>query len=205
MVITEEDLRQAWQNGRGRAPGLSAGDPVHPGGPGLPEGVPAGRRAMAVLYPARAAGGAGGGGGGGAARPPPRTAGNSRPPPGQRQIYTAAEVPELLACGSATLVVHASVTITHAALELLRKAGVRVIPFVEQRVPLLEPFRPDPPLNPARMAAPPAAPRRTGPAPGRRGPAAPDQGGGPVPAGPAGGCRPAGRRGAQGARGPVTA
>jgi DNA-directed RNA polymerase specialized sigma24 family protein len=28
-------------------------------------------------------------------------------------------------------VVHPSVTVTHAALELLRKAGVRVIPYVE--------------------------------------------------------------------------
>jgi hypothetical protein len=33
-----------------------------------------------------------------------------------------------------------------------------VIPFVEQKVPLPEPFRPDPPLNPARMAAPAVAP-----------------------------------------------
>ena len=36
-----------------------------------------------------------------------------------------------MAGGATTLVVHPSVTVTHAALELLRKAGVRVIPYVE--------------------------------------------------------------------------
>jgi hypothetical protein len=49
-------------------------------------------------------------------------------------------------------------------MELLRKAGVRVIPFVEQKLPLPEPFRPAPPLNPARMAAPAAAPAAPAPA-----------------------------------------
>lgn len=147
MVITEEDLRQAWQNGRGRLPAYPPGTRYTPAALDfLKVCQPA--AAMAVLYPA----------------PPPAVPAPAadrrelQAPPGQRLIYTAAEVPELLAGGGTTLVVHASVTITHAAMEVLRKAGVRVIPFVEQKVPLPEPFRPDPPLNPARMAAPAAAP-----------------------------------------------
>jgi hypothetical protein len=153
MVITEEDLRQAWQNGRGRLPAFPPDTRFTPAALDfLKVCQPA--AAMAVLYPAPPA-------------PAPAPAADRRElqaPPGQRRIYTAAEVPELLAGGGTTLVVHASVTITHAAMELLRKAGVRVIPFVEQKLPLPEPFRPAPPLNPARMAAPAAAPAAPAPA-----------------------------------------
>jgi len=146
MVITEEELRQAWQNGKGRLPAFPPGTRFTPAALDfLKLCQPA--AAMAVLAPAPP--------------PVPPAAGDRRElksPPGQRLIFTAAEVPELLAGSPATLVVHASVTLTHAAVELLRKAGVRVIPFVEQKVPLPEPFRPEPPLNPARLAAPPPAP-----------------------------------------------
>lgn len=138
MVITEAELRQAWQNGRGRLPAFPPGTRF----------TPAAQDFLKVCQPAAGAC---------APAPAPAGAGDRRElqaPPGQRRIYTADEVPELLAGGAAILVVHPSVTLTHAAAELLRKAGVRVIPYVEPKAPLPEPFRPDPPANPARTAAP---------------------------------------------------
>ena len=129
MVITEEELRQAWQNGKGRIPDFPPGTRF----------TPAALDFLKVYRPAPAP----------AAAPAPP----SRPqapdgerrelqaPPGQRLIYTAAEVPGLLAGGPAVLVVHPSVTITHAAQELLRKAGARVVPYVEK-------VEPDPPAAP---------------------------------------------------------
>jgi len=151
MVITEEELRQAWQNGKGRLPAFPPGTRFTPSALDfLKLCQPAAALAAQAPVPAPAGAGAG-------------DRRELQAPPGQRQIYTAAEVPGLLAGGPAVLAVHASVTLTHAAVELLRKAGVRVVPMVEQKVPLPEPFRPDPPLNPARMAAPvppaPAAPQ----------------------------------------------
>ncbi len=116
MVITEEELRQAWQNGRGRIPSFPPGTRFTPAAldflkvrePGV----------LQACAPAPA---------------PVRTSAERRvlqAPKGQRLIFTAADVAELMA-GAAVLVVHPSVTVTHAALELLRKAGVRVIPYVE--------------------------------------------------------------------------
>jgi len=115
MVITEEELRQAWQNGRGRIPDYPPGTRF----------TPAALDFLKTVRPATAPA---------CAPAAPPSAGESREleaPPGQRMIYTVAEVPDLLAGGGTTLVVHPSVTVTQAALELLLKAGVRVVPFVE--------------------------------------------------------------------------
>ena len=154
MVITEEELRQAWQIGRGRIPAFPPGTRF----------TPAALDFLKLCQPAVALA---------ASAPAPAAPAAAQPsrelqaPPGRRLIFTAEEVPGLLSGGTATLVVHASVTITHAAQELLRKAGVRVIPFVEPRTPAPTPFRPEPPLNPARMAAPAPIPAAPPPGPGR--------------------------------------
>jgi hypothetical protein len=113
MVITEEELRQAWQNGRGQIPAFPPGTRFTPAALDFLK--------VRQLLPAAAA-------------PPLAPSGPRRvlqAPKGQRLIFTAVDVPELLAGAGTTLVVHPSVTVTHAALELLRKAGVRVIPYVE--------------------------------------------------------------------------
>jgi hypothetical protein len=116
MVITEEELRQAWQNGRGQIPSFPPGTRFTPAAQDFLK-----TRAPGALQPA-------------AAPAPARPAGPKRmlqAPPGQRLIFTAVDVADLMAGAGSTLVVHPSVTVTHAALELLRKAGVRVIPYVE--------------------------------------------------------------------------
>lgn len=121
MVITEEELRQAWQNGRGRIPAFPPGTRFTPAAADFlravspstasPSGDPAAPQAGAAPAAAQRR--------------------VLRAPPGQRLIFTASDLDDLLAGGAGTLVVHPSVTVTHAALERLRKAGVRVIPFVE--------------------------------------------------------------------------
>jgi hypothetical protein len=116
MVITEEELRQAWQNGRGRIPAFPPGTRFTPAAMDFLK-----TRQPDLLQACAAA-------------PPLPPSGPRRvlqAPRGQRLIFTAVDVPELLAGAGTTLVVHPSVTVTHAALELLRKAGVRVIPYVE--------------------------------------------------------------------------
>jgi hypothetical protein len=116
MVITEEELRQAWQNGRGRIPAFPPGTRFTPAALDFLK-----VRDPGVLQACAPA-------------PAPATGGERRvlqAPKGQRLIFTAADVAELTAGGAGILVVHPSVTVTHAALELLRKAGVRVIPHVE--------------------------------------------------------------------------
>jgi hypothetical protein len=64
-------------------------------------------------------------------------------------VYTAADVPGLLAGGGRILAVHPSVTVTHAALDLLRQAGVRVIPASKRSTPA-----PAAPSGPGPQAAP---------------------------------------------------
>ena len=122
MVITEEELRQAWQNGRGTIPAFPPGTRFTPAAqdflrarePGLLQAC-----AAPASFP------------GGASRPAGAGIRELQAPPGQRLIFTTAEVGSLLEGGERTLVVHPSVTLTHAAQERLRQAGVRVIPYVE--------------------------------------------------------------------------
>jgi len=129
MIMTEEELRQAWQNGRGRIPEFPPGTRFTPaaldflralGAAALPQAAPA--------------------------APQPRAAQAGRvelqAPPGQRLVFTVADVPGLLEGSPAILSVHPSVTVTHAAQERLRGVGVRVIPWVE---PTVADARPVPP------------------------------------------------------------
>ena len=129
MVITEEELRQAWQNGRGQIPSYPPGTRFTPAALDFLK-----NRAPALLQACAAP----------AAAPIQGEPGKRvlQAPPGQRLIFTAVDLAELMAGAGTTLVVHPSVTVTHAALELLRKAGVRVIPYVEPAEPAPEPAAP---------------------------------------------------------------
>jgi hypothetical protein len=117
MVITEEELRQAWQNGRGQIPAFPPGTRFTPAALDFLRSQPG------ALPPSPAP------------PPAPAQAGAQRrelqAPPGQRLVFTTADVAELLAGGGSTLIVHPSVTLTHAAQERLRGAGVRILPYVE--------------------------------------------------------------------------
>ena len=116
MILTEEELRQAWQNGRGRIPDFP------PGTRFTPAALDFLRARDAVPAP-----------GAGAEPGPAAVAGRLelQAPPGQRLILTTADLAGILAGNPAILSVHPSVTLTHAAQERLRAAGVRVIPWVE--------------------------------------------------------------------------
>lgn len=117
MVITEAELRQAWQNGRGQVPAFPPGTRFTPAALDfLRVWAPGESQMCAATQAAPQAG---------VARR------ELQAPPGQRLIFTASDVPDLLAGGGSTLSIHPSVTITPAALEQLRKAGVRAIPCVE--------------------------------------------------------------------------
>jgi len=135
MVITEEELRQAWQNGRGQIPAFPPGTRFTPAALDFLRAREPGVLQACAAAPAVPA-----------AAPSQRRV--LQAPPGQRLIFTAADVAELQA-GGATLVVHPSVTVTHAALELLRKAGIRIIPYVEP-----PPAAPEPPVIASRATDP---------------------------------------------------
>jgi hypothetical protein len=132
MVITEEELRQAWQNGKGQIPSFPPGTRF----------TPAAQDVLKAREPAVLA----------AAAPPPAPARAAAPggpkrlqaPPGRRLVYTTADLPELLEGCPAALAVHPSVTLTHALLERVRGAGVRVLPWTE----------PDPPAAAEPASAP---------------------------------------------------
>jgi len=118
MIVTEEELRQEWQNGRGRIPSYPPGTRFTPSAMDFLKGrepgvVQAGADPKACPASAEA------------------SRRELKAPPGQRLVFTALDVPELLSGGGGTLVVHPSVTVTHAALEKLRNAGIRVVPYVE--------------------------------------------------------------------------
>jgi hypothetical protein len=120
MIITEEELRQAWRNGRGQIPAYPPGTRFTPAALDFLK-----LREPGVIQACGAKAG-------------PTPGGERRElqaPPGQRLIFTAVEVAELLEGGARTLIVHPSATLTHAAQERLRQAGVRVIPYVEPSGP----------------------------------------------------------------------
>lgn len=127
MIMTEEELRQAWQNGRGKIPEFP------PGTRFTPAALDFLRARGAAPLPQAAQ-----------AITPPAQAGRVelQAPPGQRLVFTVADVAGLLEGSPAILSVHPSVTVTHAAQERLRGAGVRVIPWVE---PTVADARPVPP------------------------------------------------------------
>ena len=118
MIITEEELRQAWQNGRGQIPAFPPGTRFTPAALDFLKA-----REPGVIQTCS-----------GVEAQPSQTVGGRKElkaPPGQRLIFTARDVPELLARGGSSFVVHPSVTLTHSALEKLRHAGVRVVPYIE--------------------------------------------------------------------------
>jgi hypothetical protein len=118
MIITEEELRQAWQNGQGQIPAFPPGTRFTPAALDFLKA-----REPGVIQACSTTG----------AHPSQAVAERKelKAPPGQRLIFTTLDVPDLLAGGGSIFVVHPSVTLTHSALDKLRSAGVRVIPYVE--------------------------------------------------------------------------
>jgi len=185
MVITEEELREAWRNGQGRLPDFPADARFTPAArdflaarglcPGRGGGTACiGREPVAGGSPAGGDVGAASGSAGAAfaawlqgAAPSAFAGGGSGPREGaeaqeggrmelkgeggKRLIITAEDVDDLVRGRPETVVVHPSATLTDAARERLRNAGIRVIPFTERK--------PDPaePISHNATAQPPSA------------------------------------------------
>jgi hypothetical protein len=133
MVITEEELRQHWQNGKGQIPTFAPGTRFTPSALDFlkahnasPESCTAPLQAVSPAGPEELELKATGGG---------------------RLIYTAQEVTAWLQQGVKVLRVHASVTLTDSAREKLRGAGVRILPITENAPP-------SPPALPLRAVSP---------------------------------------------------
>lgn len=156
MVITEEELREAWRNGQGQLPDLPPDARLTPAArdfltarglcPGHGAATCVGREACVP-----SAGGAGYGaqgdiaavgawlqGGAGAAATGGRM--ELRGEGGKRLIVTAEDVDGIVRGRPETVVVHPSATVTDAARERLRNAGIRVIPFTERKPEPAEPI-----------------------------------------------------------------
>lgn len=117
MVITEEELREAWRNGKGRLPDLPADARLTPAAAdflssrGLKPAV-AGERSLAAVSSQEGVI-------------------ELTSPPGERLILTSRDIGQFLEGGPVKLIVHPSVTLTDAAKEQLRASGARILPFVE--------------------------------------------------------------------------
>lgn len=137
MVITEAELRQYWQNGRGQIPSFPTGTRF------TPAALDFLKAQGLVPEPS--------------IQPPPPMAGNSgmeqmelKSTSGSRLIITGLEVCDILAQGVKKVIVHPSVTLTDTAREKLRNAGVRLIPYTEK-----EP-QPAPPVSQSTVRTSPA-------------------------------------------------
>lgn len=125
MVVTEEELREAWKNGAGALPSFPPGTRFTPSACDfLQAHAPAAGCAAVRPEAAGAESGAAG----------ERLL---RSPPGSRLVLTSRDVAGLVAEAreGAVLRVHPSATVTDAAKELLRKAGWRVLPYIERAQP----------------------------------------------------------------------
>ena len=176
MVITEEELREAWRNGQGQLPDLPPDARLTPAArdfltarglcPGHGAATCVGREACANGVTGAGYGAAGAGYGGGtwagsvtAARPGDVAAvgawlqGSALPGQGatggrmelrgeggKRLIVTAEDVDGIVRGRPEAVVVHPSATVTDAARERLRNAGIRVIPFTEKKPEPAEPI-----------------------------------------------------------------
>lgn len=115
MIITEAELREAWKNGRGSLPQFPHGTRF----------TPAARDFIASL------GAAGGDSPGGSLDVAGDGSMELRAPDGRRLILTSSDLDDILQAKPQSIVVHPEVTITDAARERLRNAGVRVTQSVE--------------------------------------------------------------------------
>ncbi|HUW69762.1 MAG TPA: hypothetical protein VMX33_05965 [bacterium] len=124
MIITEAELREAWKNGRGSLPEFPHGTRFTPAARdfitslgavcGDSRSGQAGEACTAAMKPVSGDGSM-----------------ELCAPDAHRLILTSADLDDILAAKPQSLVVHPEVTITDAARERLRNAGIRVLPFVE--------------------------------------------------------------------------
>ncbi|HUW41888.1 MAG TPA: hypothetical protein VMV90_12845 [Rectinemataceae bacterium] len=159
MVVTEEELREAWRNGRGSLPEFPPGTRFTPAA----RDFLAARGAAPGMPPASAATSAPGpGAAGGDAAEQIELAAEK----GARLILTTFDIDELVARAPRRLVVHPTVTITDAARERLRAAGIRLIP-APQAADSAQPIPAPPATAIPATAASPAASAPPAPASGR--------------------------------------
>lgn len=118
MLITEAELREYWQNGRGQIPAFPPGTRFTPSAQDFLKslGLYAGSEPAAPT-------------------PAPATEVLLQSPPGRRLIITAQEVDSFIPPGTQKVILHPSVTLTDAAREKLRAAGVRILPYIESAPP----------------------------------------------------------------------
>lgn len=129
MLITEAELREYWQNGRGQIPAFPPGTRFTPSAQDFlkSQGLAQGAEQVSPALPAAAQ-----------VSQPDLTL---QSPPGRRLIITAQEVDSFIPPGMQKVILHPSVTLTDAAREKLRAAGVRIVPYIES-VPSPSPAQP---------------------------------------------------------------
>ncbi len=154
MIVTEEELREAWRNGRGELPDFPPGTRFTPSAKDFLTAI--------GVKEIRAKRGAGGVRVDEAQAPIPGATGaeaknrvDLRAEDEKRLILTSVDVDELVLARPQTVVIHPNVTVTDAARERLRNAGIRLVPLVEKR--------PDPTPPGSRDTAAPAAGAAPGP------------------------------------------
>ncbi len=153
MIVTEEELREAWRNGRGELPDFPPGTRFTPSAKDFLTAI--------GVKEIRANRGAGGIRVDEARAPIPGAGAEAkdrvelRAEEGKRLILTSVDVDGLVLARPQTVVIHPNVTVTDAARERLRNAGIRLVPFVEKR--------PDPTPPGSRDTAAPAAGAAPGP------------------------------------------
>jgi len=138
VIVTEEELREAWKNGRGALPEFPPGTRYTPAAkdflasraassacakPGIADAAVFGAGTERGDSPIRATMA----GASTAARMDLRAEG------GKRLILTTDDLDDILRAAPSEIVIHPSATVTDAARERLGKAGIRLLPFVEKR------------------------------------------------------------------------
>lgn len=128
MILTEEELRQAWRNGSGELPEFPAGTRFTPAALDFLSTL--GRRpGQTGKQDGRLPGGLAGCPTEGRMPTPVGTGGEQvlQPlPDGKRLVITSCDLDDILAARPATVMVNPGVTLTDAAREILGKAGIRI-------------------------------------------------------------------------------
>ncbi len=138
MIITEEELRQVWKNGNGQIPSFPPGTRFTPSAQDFLNSIgatpgtskTANQNIGATASPAKS-----------------DQEVILKASTGSRLIFTAQEVECYIQKGVSKIKIHSSVTLTDAAREFLRKAGIRLIPFTDDSPKLLQEIKNTSPAN----------------------------------------------------------
>jgi hypothetical protein len=173
VIVTEEELRGAWRNGRGALPEFAPGTRFTPAAKdflaslgirdrsadsaaGLSAKPKAGPGAQSApgQFP-----GASGAEPGAPSFSPKDGRIDLRPEEGKRLILTAVDMDGFIAARPQSIVIHPGVTVTDAARDRLRGAGIRLVPFAEGRCePAIQAAKADRVIQAATATPSPASP-----------------------------------------------